>query len=140
MRSGVVFSKQDLDSVSRLSSVRKAVYLMQSEMDPRRFRFGGIGAIDGQANTPIRRLGQCTHVEGGMVENTWRYIALVEFEKTTAALEIRNFEKLLRQYFFKQPGAFKSGRIDEKDAFLSGVALQKIVDGFYAVVVDRFGQ
>lgn len=111
-----ILTTDELDSVECLNKIRKAVYLMQSTTIPGSFRFGGIGAIDGQANTPIRRLGQCTKVVNGQVAHTWRYVAIVEFEAEASAEFIRSMEKKVRHHLFYEPGKYREKRFNKKDA------------------------
>lgn len=113
---GQLLSKAELDSVERLSSIRKAVYLMESLTTKGSYRFGGIGIKAGHGNTPIRRLGQCTDVKNGKVTSVWKFVAMVEFPSRTSPRSIREMEKVVRDYFFESPGDYASKQIDKKDA------------------------
>lgn len=46
-------NETELNSVKYLNKIRKAVYLMESTLEPGSYRFGGISAMSGQANSPI---------------------------------------------------------------------------------------
>ena len=87
-------NKTQIDSVRYLQKITKAVYVMRSDIDGSKYRFGGIGVKSG--NTPIRRLGQCTDVHHGKLKHTWHYIAIAEFPPDTPKQEVRNAEKALR--------------------------------------------
>ena len=109
-------SKHEIDSVSYLNKVCKAVYLMQSATEPNLFRFGGIGVRSGQSNTAIRRLGQCTKTEVMPVQS-WIYLAMIELPTNTPPEEVRRLEKLIRIHLIGHNGAFRKARIDNKDLF-----------------------
>lgn len=98
-----------IDSVKCLQKIVKAVYVMRSNMDGRKYRFGGIGLRSG--NTPIRRLGQCTHVKDGRVEHTWHFVAIAEFPPDTSMQEVRDAETALRRILIgKLSGRFSKTR------------------------------
>lgn len=105
-----------IDSVECLQEIVKAVYIMRSNMDGSTYRFGGIGLRSG--NTPIRRLGQCTHVKDGKVEHTWHYVAIAEFPPDTPMQEVRDAETALRRILIgKLSGRFFETRDQNKDMF-----------------------
>lgn len=111
-------SEEQLNSVVHLQKVRKAIYIMRSEFESNRYRFGGIGVSSG--NTPIRRLGQCTDVQDGQVEHTWHYVAMVELAADTPMAEVRDAENTLRRLLIgKMAGRFRESRIHNKDLFTS---------------------
>lgn len=89
---------------------------MKSTTEHGRYRFGGIGAVTGQANTPIRRLGQCTHVQDASVLSAWSYIAMLRLNDTTTPKRVRELEKLIRDHLFKNDHLYTNRRILKKDA------------------------
>jgi hypothetical protein len=109
-------NKNQLDSVEYLNGIRKAVYLMKSTVEHGRYRFGGIGAVNGQANTPIRRLGQCTHVREASVLSAWTYVVMLRLDDVTTPKRVRELEKLVRDHLFKNDGLYAVNRISKKDA------------------------
>ena len=89
---------------------------MESTLEPGHYRFGGIGAMNGQANTPIRRLGQCTTINDGTIRSQWIYVAMIELSSKTSAEHIRKIEKVVRDHLFKHPGSYINERCLKKDA------------------------
>lgn len=117
-----------IDSVKYLQKVLKAVYVMRSDMEISTYRFGGIGLKSG--NTPIRRLGQCTHVKDGKVEHTWHYVAIAEFPPDTPMQEVRDAETVLRRLFIGTlSGRFFNARVPKKDMFTAS-SLALVLDVF----------
>lgn len=126
---GKLLSKAELDSVGRLSSIRKAVYLMESLTTKGCYRFGGIGIRAGHGNTPIRRLGQCTDVKNGEVKSVWKFVAMVEFPPRTSPKYIRHMEKVVRDYLFRTPGDYKKKQVPNRDTIeKASVDIEKIFE------------
>ena len=112
----VRLSVKQIDSVMYLQKVRKAIYVMRSDFESTRYRFGGIGVSSG--NTPVRRLGQCTEVRNGQVEHSWHYVAMVELPTNTSTAEVRDGENALRRLLIgKMDGRFRESCVDKKDLF-----------------------
>lgn len=124
-------SNDELNSIEELAKVRKAVYLMQSIENPTWFRFGGIGVADGQANTPIKRLSQCTNIDNGEVTYQWRYVAMIKYKNEVSGAFIRSKEKILRDYFFTSPGEYRELRIGRKDGFYGVINKTKLTSIFH---------
>jgi len=129
-------SSGELNSVAYLSSVRKAVYMMQCIDDKNLYRFGGIGAIEGNANTPIRRLGQCSESSNGSIDCQWTYIAMALCHVEKSGQDIRNLEKLIRNYLFINPGNLKDDRILRRDLFSTEVQKNKIIEQFKKALIN----
>ncbi len=98
-----ILTASQCDSVKILRTVTKAVYVMQSDMDPHYFRFGAIG-IRG-VNTGVRRLGQCVGVKDGAVDHSWHFLVIAHFIDTTPRDVIGRIEKILRREFISGESA-----------------------------------
>jgi hypothetical protein len=123
-------NKNQLDSVEYLNGIRKAVYLMKSTAENGRYRFGGIGAVNRKANTPIRRLGQCTHVQTASILSAWTYVAMLRLDDMTTPKNVRELEKLVRDHLFKNDGLYAVNRVSKKDALQSCNDEDSLINSF----------
>lgn len=128
-----------LNSVERLSRVFKSVYVMQSIIDKKTFRFGCMGTKRTK-NSAIQRLGQCTSWKGhkrrdGLQkhDDAWRYIAMATFGPHTPAAEIRKYEGHIRNAFFGNENGFE--RLRKQDRFTSQGA--KIVRQLFLQAIQQ---
>ena len=125
------FSEQDNDRISRVSKVRRGIYVMQQTTDDQPlFRFGAIG-VKGKNNNALRRL---TQIDEG--RTNWHYVKVIRFDNNYSCERIKDHENKLRNEFKKIE---KFQWIGKKDRFKAvdvgdSAAAKKLV----SEVFDRF--
>jgi hypothetical protein len=106
-----LLSRRELDSVEKLTSITRAIYVMQSLGTPTLYRVGAIG-IKGR-NNALRRLAQCA--PGDPKGAGWRYVAL---KVVAGRNSCQRWECDLRAAVILGGGAFSRGRVGKSDRFL----------------------
>ncbi len=103
---------------------------MKSATDKNLYRFGGIGvrAKGNEANTAIRRLGQCTQASNEN-EAVWYYVAMAVFGPRTGSKKVNEAEKRLKEILVGQQTGSYFCRLGRKDAFKTREQ-QKVVKAF----------
>ena len=127
------FCTVDLDRISKVSEVKRGIYVMQlTEGSQFIYRFGAVG-INGKNNNALRRLGQ---IDEGKTK--WRYFSLISFLNEFPCKNIKMLENDLRAKF-RQTGGLSF--IQNKDRFeVVGVDNQKEAEEKVEVVFNEFWQ
>lgn len=115
-QAATLLNTKKCDSVQHLRFIKKVIYIMRSDMDQNRYRFGGIG-VNGNANSAVKRLGQCVKVTGGNITHSWHYLVIAQLPDNTSPEEVRCYERVLRQKMIGRGGRFESSRVPRVDAF-----------------------
>ena len=132
-----VLTPRQSDSIGHLKVVRRAIYIMRSDVHPDQYRFGAIGIRNG--NTAVRRLGQCVKVVKGQVVHSWHYFVVAQLPDATPFKEVRRMEKILKRTLIGPGGRFEFCRDSRRDLFVTDQS-SSVLKAFRAAIQTASGR